>query len=72
MTQVPHVVHVFSDFEKIKNWRFYGQFSVKFLPGFKMVHVHCETVLRDGWLDSLDILQQHEAYAWSDASYFRF
>ena len=58
ITYIPGVMPVFSDFEKIENWRFYGSFSYNFRPGFHIVQSFSEIVLRDGRMDSNETLQQ--------------
>ena len=63
---------MFSDFEKIENWRFYGRFSYDFWPGFEMVHAHSEIVLRDDCMDSPETLQQHALFSRDDLHVFRF
>ena len=51
------MVHFSSEFEKVENWWFYGRFSCGFLCVLKLRSVYWGSDLRDGCMDSSDILQ---------------
>ena len=72
MDYILEMICVFSDFEKIKNWRFYGRFSDEFLPEFKIVQHSSDTVLRDDWVDSFETLIHHGLYSRNHMCFFRF
>ena len=72
MANIPEMISVFSDLEKNQNWRFYGRLSENFLPDFKMLQVCFESVLRNGWMDSFEILQQYDQHSRDDFCIFRF
>ena len=72
MTDIPRVMHVFSDFKKIQNWRFYGRISDDFLPEFKIVQYSSDTVLNDDFVDSIETVIHHGLYARDNMCLFRF
>ena len=71
ITYIPVVMHVFSEFEKVENWRFYGSFSSFFLSDLDLGSVWSDFILWNGWMDSFDILQLDNLYSWDDAHLFR-
>ena len=46
MANIPEMIFVFSDFERIENWRFHIRFSDDFMLRFKIVQIHvCHKVV---------------------------
>ena len=68
----PEMIHMFSDLNKIKNWQFYDRFSEKILPDCKIVKLCSETTLRNGSMDSFEILRQYDLYSREGVAFLDF
>ena len=71
ITYIPRVMPVFSDFEKIVNWRFYGRFSSFFQTVLNLGSVFSVLYLGHGCLDSYDTSQNDQIHLRDDCYSFR-
>ena len=63
---------MFSDLNKIEIWQFYGRFSEKILPDCEIVKLCSETTLRNGSMDSFEILRQYDLYSREGVAFLDF
>ena len=71
ITYIPGVMPIFSDFEKVENWRFYGHFSSFFQTVLNLGFVFSELYLGHGCLDSYDTSQHDHIHLRDDCYFFR-